>query len=133
LLTGCLNTYTQSLDNMREQLISLETANLAKVLGFTISTVGSHVYCNYRSDGTTGDLSATHLHLDDAAAVPQSLLQKWLRETHKLNLNVHWHGKYDFVIKFEPERIVNERVNLYEQYEDALEEGLKASLKLLIT
>lgn len=61
----------------------------------------------------------------------RSELQAWFRNKYGIHINIHWHGKFDFVIKIEPEKILNERLKTYETYEECLEEALKWSLKYL--
>lgn len=73
---------------MRERIINFETSKLAKTCGFVLNTVGSHTYDYYKDNGELGVRSWGHLNLDSPAAVSQSLLQKWLREKHDIEIFV---------------------------------------------
>lgn len=94
---------------MEEQLISFQTAKLAKENGFI-------------------------------SRPTQSLLQKWLREVHKLNVDVLTvidyfncllpnNLVYSFII-FQHDELDRE-LNIYSTYEEALERGLLVALKFL--
>jgi hypothetical protein len=108
---------------MKEQLITFETAKLAKEKGFMV------------------------VH----KLPTQSLLQKWLREKHNLNIKVDdfLNSDLDVVWDFEIVRIgtdLDERGNYialvpysmdantdrdFKTYEEALEKGLQEALKLI--
>lgn len=103
---------------MEEQLILSETAKLAKEKGFNIRDP-KYWYPN----------------------VTQSLLQKWLREVHKVlvfpfiawNLitwgyNIHFIDSKD--VYEELDKRVYHGAN-YKSYEEALESGLQEALKLI--
>jgi hypothetical protein len=115
---------------MKEELIKLKTAKLAKEKGFDIPTVvlfnneGYKLNNEYYPD----------LHSEDIPAPTQALLQRWLREKHDLHLSI-WHNcltkKY---------RIESSNYNLmeilvqydeFDTYEEALEVGLVEALKLI--
>lgn len=120
---------------MKEQLISFETAKLAKEKGFT----QKGIYPKWRVDGkilvelTNGD---EEYH----SASTQSLLQKWLREEHNIHIlmnvgmydgnkqtfycNVCLFGENLYKSKF------RSKTSIY-TYEEALEEGLQEALKLI--
>ena len=90
---------------MKEQIIAFETAILAKEKGFN----------------TTLDQTPT-----------QSLLQKWIRETHSLDIIVNSNLiGYGYIIynRIPLANIVNS--NVYQTYEEALEKGLFESLKAI--
>ena len=131
---------------MQEELISFDIAKLAKEKGFTLGTVGSHVYNYYQDDGNTGCISWGHLYLDSPAKVPLSLLQKWLRETHNILVDVV--AYYDenqlpltksnlqkpkgyFVWNYYDESFNEEEAQKFENYDLALEHGLKQGLNLI--
>lgn len=122
---------------MEEELITFETAKLAKEKGFDVP-VKSYFY-----DGDTGtNILREEKHsyyknyngVDLCYSIPtQSLLQKWLREKHKIcmemeeyyNLNdtkLGWYAKYRKP-KFNCLR--------GKTYEEALEKGLQEALKLI--
>lgn len=130
---------------MEEQLISFETAKLAKEKGFHIqdSLIGSNHYF-YKSDGTLlcGDNFAKQLM---SHAPTQSLLQKWLRETHDIYVeSYHDYDPKDKGFQFytnwgfhNPDTIKKKQSGWYDEYnnwkkyEDALEFGLQEGLKMI--
>ena len=98
---------------MKEQLITFETAKLAKEKGFTILEKGFYI-----------------------GAPTQSLLQKWLREKHNLEvISMHaddfvwWKVKVRRLSKVGAEIIKTEME--FNTYEEALESGLHQALKLI--
>jgi hypothetical protein len=103
---------------MKEQLILLETAKLAKEKGF----------------------NPRELHLNNilydanVAYCNQSLLQKWLREVHNIDVSISaalGEGYY-FTLYLNKECIDDSEIK-YDTYEEALEVSLKEGLKLLKT
>lgn len=93
---------------MQEYLISFETAKLAKEKGFNIEV---KTYFDFKKFGIKpveffGKLNANDLtKWDDdlrqntsanyISAPTQSLLQKWLREKHKIILIINYQYEYD--------------------------------------
>lgn len=131
---------------MREDLITFQTANLACEKGFTINVVGSHVYNYYKEDGNTGCISSSHLYLDSPVEAPQSVLQKWLRETHNIIVDVvSYYDESDlpltkinkakpkgyFAWDYYDEDFSEEKAKKFETYEEALEWGLQNALQLI--
>lgn len=135
---------------MEEQLITFETARLAKEKGFTLNVVGSHKYNYFTESGELGVTSWGHLHLDEPAEVPQSLLQKWLREKHGIHIvliptiNAAWTYKTTTVLSERDEEVIigikdvgdlppykNVCGEDFSTYEKALERGLQEALKLI--
>ena len=121
---------------MKEQLISIETAKLAKEKGLNIS-VSSY----FSEDGFGLRERQPLLNYNDRiitiSAPTQSLLQKWLREEHKLHLDM-WYNF--FTCRWRNEAIINiitqENYDFldekeYDTYEEALEVGLEQALKLI--
>ena len=104
---------------MTEELISFETAKLAKEKGFTEII--------FESDGK-GTLTGIH------KAPTQSLLQKWLREEHDIHFNIGT-GFYPESKKrfYQLQIFINHwtSAGLHKTYEEALEEGLQEALKLI--
>ena len=113
---------------MKEQLISFETAKLAKEKGFALMTVGSHQYNYFEEDGREGGISWGHLNLNNAAQVPQSLLQKWLREEHKIIVSVDINEEEKYFLSITGLGMYGE----FKDWEQALEKGLQSALKLII-
>lgn len=125
---------------MKEELISFETAKLAKEKGFDLKTqsyygrcfpeIEFEIFCD-NLDVFGGDFSCY--------APTKSLLQKWLREKHYIHINIgfvksgyFWHiiviPKYDY----EGFKELDDESDIYyKTYEEALEIGLQEGLKLL--
>lgn len=115
---------------MKEQLISFETAELAKEKGFPQEIAYDH----YLSDGkmmTNNYYKDKLLDNKDLIAAPtQSLLQKWLREVHQIDviiINTQF-GQYWFRLDATTKA---GQSNKYDTYEQALEKGLQKALKLI--
>lgn len=149
---------------MEEQLISFETAKVAHEKGFTRKEVGfsfTTTRRNYYShkgelngDCTdfiievfNGDKDKALLKYPLYPATSQSLLQKWLRELHNIDvqsylIEMSTNGrqiKQDLDQREYMYRIYKEGVDIYisnikdiYNYEDALEAGLVEGLKLVI-
>lgn len=149
---------------MEEQLISFETAKLAKEKGFNISTqeayINNKLFVNFESSNGNereyffdandfyNDWNNKSLVFDEEgrgcfgckldnkkyflaySAPKQSLLQKWLREVHNIDVNVlpyNTNKKYYEVV-------VDKCVTTwsgYDTYEEALEKGLQEALLIL--
>lgn len=123
---------------MIDQLITKETAILAKKKGFDVSSLNQ-----YRLD-TNGNFEESyhgmivHDHIVEIIKRPtQSLLQRWLREVHKIDLVItisEFSRTYGFKLYYINNGItecINERFNKFETYEEALEFGLQKALELL--
>lgn len=85
---------------MKEQLISFETAKLAKEKGFIPS---DGITCkSYLQDGRVGyqtiwDLDLKYTCLEDhIIAVTQSLLQKWLREKYSIYAESRYNETFNY-------------------------------------
>lgn len=133
---------------MREQLVSFETAKLAKEKGFNIKTISF-----YHNNTFIKGLSNNRENHNDTitpfySAPTQSLLQKWLREKHNIIIIVDANNSSDtrgdinagkdytnFGIKLiKNTRFINGEWNHYQlflEYEDCLEYGLEEALKLI--
>ena len=109
---------------MEEQLISFETAKLAKEKGFKRLCDFS-----YDEDGMiTGNCEQAY----NFVAPTQSLLQKWLREKHKIHIELQCDSnyyKYFILIYYKTNCVFNLDDSLI--YEEALEIGLQEALKLI--
>jgi len=123
---------------MKEQLITFETAKLAKEMGFQSYT--SFYYSEgMEIKGTKIGMHGNPNAYGGISAPTQSLLQKWLREKHKIVvIPRYYHNEiangyvYDYRItdiagKYEDYGFVDD----YKTYEEALEEGLVAALKII--
>ena len=78
---------------MKEELITYETAKLLKEKGFDWET-NRYYYLNELSDFDRYDASLENYNTSDqtatefSSAPTQSLLQRWLREKHKIYVDV---------------------------------------------
>jgi len=105
---------------MKEQLITFETAKLAKEKGFPIK------------------LPNHEGHILEGNKPTQSLLQKWLREKHNINVFICYSNQDQpnyscFIItKNEENHFMDITPGIQEDiYEETLEQGLQESLKII--
>lgn len=114
---------------MREQLISFETAKLAKEKGF------DELCCySFETENNFYETVKPWKNSEDSteyAVCTQSLLQKWLREEHKINITITYAGKYIIKIKKGYGGIYELFNEIFDTYEEALEAGLKKALELI--
>jgi hypothetical protein len=99
---------------MDEQIVLIETAQLAKEKGFDIKIFKDSI--NYHINPPT-----------------QSILQKWLRNNHNIHIEISRGGHpttYHVFIKDYIYSDKNEKKE-FNTYELALEEGLQEALKLI--
>lgn len=137
---------------MQEQLVTFETATLAKDKGFNGPT--THYYVRkygvhfedhktplkcYIGEDEDSNLLQLRVFKDGqphlVAAVPQSVLQTWLRDVHNIDIVITPKHKdlgkfYGCVISTE-DWILNLGSN-FKSYEEALEEGLFKSLNKIV-
>lgn len=128
---------------MQEQLISFDTAKLAKNKKFSAET---HYWYNENDSkpkgGTApGTFYSNHATRSDLYSAPtQSLLQKWLRDGFNFHIELSLFNDSKFRVeiwKFKPSyrmHVVNIEYlsdKLYDTYEEALEDGLFEALKLI--
>lgn len=134
---------------MKEQIISFSTAKLAKEKGF--SEMCTAYYTSSTGNGLIArsfNQNKIHLKYGKYCSAPtQSLLQKWLREVHKVEIQIFTMGVFmDKSISPHSEFIVSEGFKKYcyginvtcgtdnrgfSTYEEALEAGLNQALKLI--
>ena len=124
---------------MKEQLITFDTAKLAKEKGFDELT--KYIYFNGELSGLTLDdynyLGDKKLRKNVLSAPTQSLLQKWLREKHNIQVcnNLHYKvggGIAGYLIDISHPNGDFKSTSISENtYEEALEKGLQESLKLI--
>lgn len=119
---------------MKDELIEFETAKLAKEKGFNNAVKGMP---RYEPDGT---ISASGFWDYNLAAPTQSLLQRWLREVHGIDVDVWCNASGWGVdlnktngtcIKGHVLDNVETDSGMFETYEEALEAGLLEALKLI--
>ena len=126
---------------MEEQLISFETAKLAKEKGYNITNIFSY-------DETSGIMlpkdptyPGWHCYaLEGVCPAPtQSLLQKWLREKHNIHIEIEIASDEELNIiqpyVYQWDFYKNGNITIgrefYDSYEEALEVGLLEALKLI--
>lgn len=114
---------------MDEQLIIFETAKLAKEKGFNIFTGKAWIEKEeqelFFTSAYTGVTNGIDYH-----APTQSLLQRWLREVHEIDVNVLPYNKNKKYYEVWVEKS-NITWSNFSTYEEALEVGLYESLKLI--
>jgi hypothetical protein len=131
---------------MKEQLITFDTAKLAKEKEFDI--IVDYIYGMQNIPQTEVYNDATYkLYKDRLFLAPtQSLLQKWLRDKHGIHIQVYvmeaWlNTGNEMEVYFEVnlkttnnlKGISNVKSNMlqFKAYEEALEKGLQEALKLI--
>lgn len=134
---------------MTEKLISFETAKLAKEQGFNIRiqhTVNGQNCLYFLDTGEVPKMINTN-QIDNwnddkkfqhvCSAPTQSLLQKWLREVHDINVIIYpelFNGEftyYHYDIYTDLSHAYSENLSDMKTYEEALEKGLQKALKLI--
>jgi len=129
---------------MKEQLISFETAKLAKEKEFFDKTSNGEIRISqqnvYSPEGNLFSLEkaifSSAFRLKDCYNAPtQSLLQKWLREVHNINILISPSKTNYFIIMVYLDKHNNfqeyDLQNYYKTYEEALETGLLEALKII--
>ena len=142
---------------MQEQLVSFETAKLAEEKGFVdiIGTFRGKSYYTHKGElnGNVIDsikeyselrksgMSAVDVNKNNKfnpiSAPTQSLLQKWLREKHNINVIPtmsrfsHTYGYKIFYIEDEKTELIDSQYIKNNSFEKALEIGLQEGLKLI--
>ena len=130
---------------MKEQLISFETAKLAKEKGFNVNSTsscwvrllnGEIIHNNEREDILEHERGEYYL-----SQPTQSLLQKWLRETHKIIVDVYqesqdhqytgyWKVDISEFGNYKEDELPDPPITSL-SFENALESGLLEGLKLI--
>lgn len=110
---------------MKEQLVTFEVAKLAKEKRFNTDTDSI-----YKKDGILYNV------LEEGFLAPsQNLLQKWLREVHKIYVTIlPWKDHQDDVnddYRFRPMIVGLKTFGEYKTWEEALEVGLQEGLQLI--
>lgn len=131
---------------MEDKLIEFETAKLAKLKGFSPATIFAFRQIDNGPPSKMGYFDGGMMDWNDGmdsengvwfSRPTQSLLQKWLRETHQIHLHIEWYtdGKWEISLVTKdldgapiPPK---ESEGSYLTYEDALEVGLLHALELL--
>jgi len=124
---------------MEDRKVSFETAKLAKEKGFN-ETCNSHFEENGSSYDSYGEEFKPNNIQDHEilyARPTQSLLQKWLREVHKVDFTLYldddgYTVEWSFLGKtgkWDPKKQGGKEG--FKTYEEALEVGLQEALKLI--
>lgn len=125
-------------NNMEDVLVSFATAKLAKEKGFNLLVLkyydGSYMIATQAKNPF--DIKNYNLHNGSTfySAPTQSLLAKWLRETHLIHIEIHrdedmWKPEiYSFK---EGNKHIPIGFKNYDLYEEALEAGLLFALNLI--
>lgn len=128
---------------MKEQLIKFETAKLAKEKGFKVECDD---YYDIKGNSTSFEHHGEALPYGVCFKPTQSLLQRWLREVHKIDIYIlgYGFGYYAQLNNVPPSnqgdvKYIDRRWNMpseykggtFKTYEEALEKGLQEALKLI--
>lgn len=125
---------------MQEQLISLETAKLAKEKGFLWDCENEYNFNGTLRFDRNPPMYISKYFCNDSlsyfSAPTQSFLQKWLREVHDIHIKVLVYEdegikSFECTIysKLVEEEVYDEKT--YPTYEEALEQALIESLKVI--
>lgn len=134
---------------MENQLVSIETAKLAKSKNFGVfegcwynndklswiehpGDEGLSSYFEYKNDNDDNIISLP----DNICLAPtQSLLQKWLRERHNIIVSIipHFYGPEGKSVKYQYSIFVFTDPREFDNYEDCLEIGLQEGLSQIKT
>ena len=140
---------------MEDKIVSFETAMLLKEKGFDEPCC--HFYednelcklSRYQGDGTgfvrnNSPINDRLLCEEMQCTAPtQSLAQRWLRETHHITFNANPHSNNGEIVYVVTIKVISNkkhvdfnvmmdtsnRATMFDNYEDAIEEGLKYCLK----
>jgi len=128
---------------MELQLVSKQTAILAKELGFEHGPTIEHFGWNHKKHLVEGvnwkfkDLDEI-MSLSEVSAPTQELLAKWLRDTHQISVEVLFNGSesfYYWIKEIKPFGkewdSTTEEIYGWKNYESALEAGLLKTLNIL--
>lgn len=126
--------------NMEDTLVGFKVAKLAKEKGFDIPVIYGYQNDTYKEESLyVKDYEQKHCYnrRGNFSAPTQSLLQKWLREKHKINVYVF--EKLVFKGDLNEHRRLVCNIDLDEvayfsiltPYEEVLEKGLQEALKLI--
>jgi len=129
---------------MEDQLINFDTAKLAKEKGFDWKSKCYHSDGSFQDRDFLVNYNHSMFKSDDEyliSAPTQSLLQKWLREIHKIEISIEpvWENESKKKTNYIPwvaytkeeECLEDEEPVYFESYEDALEIGLQEALNTI--
>jgi hypothetical protein len=118
---------------MRDQLVSFKTAKIIKELKFLEPV---HYYYDFIGDIGSSAIKTNWNHSTESlySAPSQSLLQKWIRENHKIHIELfcNFSGWGWILTKTNGTTIRDMNSGIFFiSYEFALEDGLMEALKLI--
>ena len=121
---------------MTEQLVSFKIARLAEEKGFNIEC---EKYYNTENQLWTYTWGDEGLYPEAVFAPTQSLLQKWLREKHRIDIDItrctiqnNNNGVgYQYEFNENKGEDGGSCFTVFDTYEEALEKGLQEALKLI--
>ena len=137
---------------MEEQLISFTTAKLAKEKGFNEKCNNTYMYggSSYKTTPYYFEEKASNSEIESQSysAPTQSLLQKWIRKNHKINVESNYLPNIQkYRALFVPMNIIPKTYKSaskhyaavkpyldttnYDSYEEALEAGIIKALELI--
>ncbi len=120
---------------IKEAYCSFEVAKLLKEKGFDVSCIGRYSVRSkeFHLDGTK---MCNNGGLFEYAASTHQMAMAWLREVHKINIEIHYNRfgeNYKYLIIYKPEVLDDIRsLGVYFHYEEAVEAALKYVLENLI-
>lgn len=123
---------------MEDQLISFETAKLAKEKGFNLPCVNWYNFSGLLIKGSaTKQYPSNDKRFPSYSSPTQSLLQRWLRDSKNINIDIETLAKgneiiysYDLVYVLETLHVKSNK-SRFSSYEETLEDGLINALKLI--
>lgn len=133
---------------MENQLVSIETAKLAKKKGFLENTLyytSEQVYNRratetdyiWYSGNSKGEPYGYNIFKEERIHLPtQSFLQSWLREKHNIIVSIipHFYGSYSSpTVKYRYKIMTHEDITEFDSYEECLEIGLQEGLSEIKT
>lgn len=124
---------------MKDELVSFECAKLAKEKGFDWKVLFHYKGSELINNGKGYDFNSPEeqklWNIEITSAPTQSLLQKWLREKHKIYVEIHYNPiDKDFSIHIKNENTMRELFNMNlmsDRYESILEAALIKALELI--
>ena len=125
------------MEDLKEQIISFETAKLVKSKKFSVPTR----FCYRNKELVSGGWHLYNSYKDEIGAFSQSLIQRWLREEYNISIEIftrpEWFlnkkcFRYKFlIIKGTKKYEFEDEFSVALSYEEALEMGLKEGIKLI--
>jgi hypothetical protein len=123
---------------MEEQLISVETAILAKEKGFDVPVLEYYDGCDMLATQSENVFDVKNYNKSGGStlrsAPSQGLLQRWLREVHDLrvsvvDINTGLTDRFYFIFFLNGARVSQYSNPAFDTYENTLEAGLLEALK----